>query len=48
MMYFTRIIDLKLFELESYMNQREYRKHLLTTSPTRPTIASSPSLYSRT
>ena len=47
-MYFARIIDLKLFELESYMNQREYRKHLLTTSPTRPTIASSPSLYSRT
>lgn len=48
MMYFTLIIDLKLFELESYMNQREYRKHLLTTWPNRPTIASSPSLYSRT
>lgn len=48
MMYFTRIIDLKLFELERYMNQREYRKHWLTASPTRPTIASSPKLYSRT
>lgn len=32
MMYFTRIIDLKLFELESYMNQREYRKHHLAKS----------------